>query len=122
MVLGGSGSGKSTLARLLVGLEALTTGHIYVDGQDLTRMSERELDGSAAFAMVFQKYALLDSLTVYDNVAFPLARAGPPPREARDPRARDAPARRPGIADAAHKLPGSFRAEWRSASGSRGRW
>jgi phospholipid/cholesterol/gamma-HCH transport system ATP-binding protein len=73
VVLGGSGSGKSTLARVLVGLEPATSGHIYLDRKDLVGLSDRDLDHERQrFAMVFQKYALLDSLTVYDNVAFPL--------------------------------------------------
>lgn len=77
VVLGGSGSGKSTLARLLVGLERADGGHIYLDGRDLTQMSERDLaEERSRFAMVFQKYALLDSLTVFDNVAFPLRERG----------------------------------------------
>jgi phospholipid/cholesterol/gamma-HCH transport system ATP-binding protein len=72
-VIGGSGSGKTTLARILVGLDAPTAGQILLDGVDLASLSG--LDRFAArrrFAMVFQKAALLDSMTVFDNVAFPL--------------------------------------------------
>lgn len=73
VVIGGSGSGKSTLARLVVGLDEPTAGNILVDGVDLATLGERQLARERArFAMVFQKYALLDSLSVYDNVAFPL--------------------------------------------------
>jgi phospholipid/cholesterol/gamma-HCH transport system ATP-binding protein len=73
VLIGGSGSGKSTLARLLIALERPSAGHIFVGGVDLTTLSESELSRTRRrFAMVFQKYALLDSLTVFDNVAFPL--------------------------------------------------
>lgn len=73
VLIGGSGSGKTTLGRLLVGLDQPTSGHIYLDGKDLTALDEDELARERdRFAMVFQRHALLDSLSVYDNVAFPL--------------------------------------------------
>jgi phospholipid/cholesterol/gamma-HCH transport system ATP-binding protein len=72
-VIGGSGCGKSTLARLVVGLDRATEGQILVDGLDLTAAHDDELRLlRRRFAMVFQRGALLDSLSVYDNVAFPL--------------------------------------------------
>jgi len=76
VLIGGSGSGKSTFARLLVGLERPDSGKILVGGVDLGGLSPRELDRKRRkFAMVFQKYALLDSMTVFDNVAFPMREA-----------------------------------------------
>lgn len=73
VILGGSGSGKTTLARVVVGLEASTAGQILLEGRDLTTLHGRALERERhRFAMVFQHYALLDSLSVYDNVAFPL--------------------------------------------------
>jgi phospholipid/cholesterol/gamma-HCH transport system ATP-binding protein len=72
-VIGGSGSGKTTLARILVGLDAPTAGQSLLDGVDLASLSG--LDRFAArrrFAMVVQRAALLDSMTVFDNAAFPL--------------------------------------------------
>jgi phospholipid/cholesterol/gamma-HCH transport system ATP-binding protein len=73
VLIGGSGSGKTTLARIIVGLDEPSEGRILLDGRDLMTMSERErAEEHLRFAMVFQKYALLDSLTVYENVAFPL--------------------------------------------------
>jgi phospholipid/cholesterol/gamma-HCH transport system ATP-binding protein len=108
VVLGGSGSGKSTLARLLVGLERASGGHIFVEGRDLTRMNERELAHERTrFAMVFQKYALLDSMSVYDNVAFPLRERGHIGERAIRRRVMDQLAAL-GIADAAGKLPGEL--------------
>lgn len=104
VVLGGSGSGKSTLARLLVGLEPPTGGHILVAGRDLVGLPEDELAGERQrFAMVFQKYALLDSLTVYENVAFPLRERRMSEREIRERVMRQLDAL--GVADAAKKLP-----------------
>ncbi len=73
VVIGGSGSGKSTLAKLLVGLERPTAGSILLEGVDLTTLADDELaEARHRFAMVFQRHALLDSMTVFDNVAFPL--------------------------------------------------
>jgi len=73
VILGGSGSGKSTALRLVGGLIRPTSGRILVDGDDVTRLSERQLYRvRAKLGMLFQGGALLDSMTVYDNVAFPL--------------------------------------------------
>jgi phospholipid/cholesterol/gamma-HCH transport system ATP-binding protein len=72
-VIGGSGSGKTTFARLLVGLERPDSGEIRVCGVDIVGLRGRELDRTRRkFAFVFQKDALLDSMSVFDNVAFPL--------------------------------------------------
>lgn len=73
VLIGGSGSGKSTFARLLVGLERPDAGEIRVGGIDLAHARGHELrEARRKFAMVFQRDALLDSMTVFDNVAFPL--------------------------------------------------
>jgi phospholipid/cholesterol/gamma-HCH transport system ATP-binding protein len=73
VIIGGSGAGKSTLVRLLIALERPTSGRILVDGIDVTQLDDYELSRvRRRFGMVFQKYALFDSMTVYDNVAFPL--------------------------------------------------
>jgi phospholipid/cholesterol/gamma-HCH transport system ATP-binding protein len=72
-VVGGSGAGKTTLLRLIVGLDKATSGHIYVDGEDIVPMRERELNRvRRKFGMVYQYAALLDSINVFENVAFPL--------------------------------------------------
>lgn len=73
VILGGSGSGKSTLLRLVGGLVQPSSGRVEVAGEDLTRLSEKELFVlRARLGMLFQGGALLDSLTVYDNLALPL--------------------------------------------------
>jgi phospholipid/cholesterol/gamma-HCH transport system ATP-binding protein len=73
VVLGGSGSGKSTLLRLIGGLVRPQAGSIRVDGEDVTRLSEDDLFRvRRKLGMLFQGGALLDSMTVFDNLALPL--------------------------------------------------
>ncbi len=73
VIIGGSGAGKTTLLRLIVALERTTTGHIFIEGEDVTKLPERELNRvRKKFGMVYQYAALLDSISVFDNVAFPL--------------------------------------------------
>ena len=72
-VIGGSGSGKSTLLQLLVGLIRPDSGEIYIGGQEITHLSEKEMDKVRLnMGMVFQYSALFDSMTVGENVAFGL--------------------------------------------------
>jgi phospholipid/cholesterol/gamma-HCH transport system ATP-binding protein len=73
VILGGSGSGKSTLLRTVGGLVRPQSGSVLVDGENVTRLSESQLYATRRkLGMMFQGGALLDSLTVFDNVAFPL--------------------------------------------------
>jgi phospholipid/cholesterol/gamma-HCH transport system ATP-binding protein len=73
VILGGSGSGKSTILRLIGGLVRPQAGRIRVDGEEVTGRSESQLyPVRKKLGMMFQGGALLDSLTVFDNVAFPL--------------------------------------------------
>ncbi len=76
-VLGGSGAGKSTILRLVLGLALPTAGEILVHGRDIGRASNDEvLAMRKDMGMVFQGAALFDSLTVDENVAFPLREEG----------------------------------------------
>ena len=73
VILGGSGSGKSTLLRLIGGLVHPNAGRISVDGDEVTGRSERQMYAvRKKLGMMFQGGALLDSLTVFENLAFPL--------------------------------------------------
>ena len=73
IILGGSGSGKTTVLRLIGGLVHPQRGRIVVAGQHITSLSPAQLDAvRRKLGMMFQGGALLDSLTVFDNLAFPL--------------------------------------------------
>jgi phospholipid/cholesterol/gamma-HCH transport system ATP-binding protein len=73
VIMGGSGSGKSTLLRRLLGLERPTSGSICILGQEITRMSERELSElSRRIGVAFQGGALFSSMSVGENVMLPL--------------------------------------------------
>ena len=73
VLIGGSGAGKTTLLRLIVGLERATSGELWIDGEDITKKTDRQLnDVRQKMGMVYQYAALLDSITVFENVAFPL--------------------------------------------------
>jgi len=73
VVVGGSGAGKTTLLKILAGLEKPTRGKVVIGDVDITALDEVELNEVRKhIGMVFQYSALLDSMSVFDNVAFPL--------------------------------------------------
>jgi phospholipid/cholesterol/gamma-HCH transport system ATP-binding protein len=73
VVLGGSGSGKTVLMKHIIGLLKPDSGEVIVDGENVSQMDRQELSVfRQRMGMVFQGAALFDSMTVYDNVAFPL--------------------------------------------------
>ena len=75
VIVGRSGGGKSVLLKHFIGLLQPDAGEVFVDNENVTRMNERQLlRVRAKFGMVFQGAALFDSMTVAENVAFPLAR------------------------------------------------
>ncbi|WP_433417992.1 ABC transporter ATP-binding protein [Microtetraspora malaysiensis] len=101
-VMGPSGSGKSTLLQCAAGLDKPTSGHVVVDGRDLTRLSERKLTllRRDRIGFVFQSFNLLPSLTAAQNVALPLRLAGRRP----DPELVEQSLASVGLADrAAHR-------------------
>ena len=73
VIIGPSGSGKSTLLRLIIGLLQPTAGEVWVNGREISRMNEDELNKiRLEMGMVFQYSALFDSMSVGENVAFGL--------------------------------------------------
>ena len=73
VVIGLSGAGKSVLLKHVIGLMRPDEGSIEIGGQEITKLSDRALRAMRArFGYVFQDGALFDSMSVYDNVAFPL--------------------------------------------------
>ncbi len=76
-VIGSSGAGKSTLIRCVNLLERPSSGHVIVDGTDLTKLSSQELTlARRKIGMIFQHFNLLSSRSVFDNVSLPLELAG----------------------------------------------
>ncbi len=72
-IIGLSGAGKSTLIRCINMLEVPTAGQVFVDGEELTAMTETQLRKARQnIGMIFQHFNLLASRTVFDNIAFPL--------------------------------------------------
>src|SRR6266699_4917648 len=76
-IIGRSGGGKSVLLKHLVGLMAPDVGEIWIDGQNIIGMNERQLGTTRKkVGILFQGGALFDSMTVEENIAFPLRDAG----------------------------------------------
>jgi putative ABC transport system ATP-binding protein len=73
-IVGPSGSGKSTLLGIIAGLDNPTTGQVFIDGVDITRMSEGKLAvvRNSKIGMVFQAFNLIPTLTAQENVEIPL--------------------------------------------------
>jgi len=77
ILVGPSGCGKSTLLNMIVGLEAVSSGEIRVDGQVVNDLDPKDRN----MAMVFQSYAIYPHMTVRENIAFPLRLAKLPKTE-----------------------------------------
>lgn len=72
-VIGESGCGKTVFMKTLVGLIEPTRGQVYFDGESLSEMTQAEITATRKrFGFVFQNAALFDSMTIFDNVAFPV--------------------------------------------------
>jgi phospholipid/cholesterol/gamma-HCH transport system ATP-binding protein len=77
VLLGKSGGGKSVFLRHLIGLMRPVSGSILFEGEDITKLKERQLEPvRRKIGMLFQDGALFDSMNVFDNVAFPLRERG----------------------------------------------
>ncbi|MDI6764857.1 MAG: ATP-binding cassette domain-containing protein [Thermodesulfobacteriota bacterium] len=104
-ILGGSGDGKTTILKLIIGLLRPDSGKILIDGEDITEKTEDELrDIRIKFSMVFQDGALFDSLSVKENVAFPLREYTGMTEEEIDRKVRE-PLRRVGLEQAIGQMP-----------------
>lgn len=84
VLIGPSGCGKTTLLRMIAGIEPVTSGRIFFDGQDMTEVSP----GSRQVAMVFQNYAIYPTMTVRGNIEFGLKNNKVPAKE-REERIRE---------------------------------
>jgi phospholipid/cholesterol/gamma-HCH transport system ATP-binding protein len=77
VIIGRSGGGKSVLLKHLVGLMIPDSGEIWIDGENITGLTERQLGPiRLKVGILFQSGALFDSMTVEENIAFPLQEAG----------------------------------------------
>jgi phospholipid/cholesterol/gamma-HCH transport system ATP-binding protein len=105
VVIGRSGGGKSVLLRHILRLVRPDAGRIVIGGEDVTRLRGQALDRvRERFGVVFQGGALFDSLTVIENVLFPIKEKSRLPVEKLLPRAQEALAW-VGLADMGHKVP-----------------
>jgi phospholipid/cholesterol/gamma-HCH transport system ATP-binding protein len=85
VIVGPSGTGKSVLLKHLIGLVQPDSGKVFVAGEDLWTLSNVERNRARKrFGMSFQEGALFDSMSVFDNIAFPLRRSGWPASRVRD--------------------------------------
>ncbi len=76
-IIGSSGTGKSVLIKHLVGLLNPDAGKVFIEGENIVGMGERQLlRVRQKFGMLFQEAALFDSMDVFENIAFPLRRTG----------------------------------------------
>jgi phospholipid/cholesterol/gamma-HCH transport system ATP-binding protein len=105
VIIGRSGGGKSVLLRHMLGLVRPDGGRILIDEQDVTALRGRALDRvRARFGVVFQGGALFDSLTVFQNVLFPIREKTRLPGDVLGARARAA-LEQVGLGDMGHKFP-----------------
>ena len=105
MIVGKSGSGKSTLLNMIGGLDAATSGTILVNGQDVSKMNEKQINEfrKKVLGLVFQFHYLLKDFTAVENIFLPAYMAGVPKKEAFE-RANDL-LEEVGLADRKDHLP-----------------
>jgi ABC-type transporter Mla maintaining outer membrane lipid asymmetry ATPase subunit MlaF len=108
VLIGGSGSGKSVIIKHVMGLFKADEGEVRVFGQDITPMNEHELEAvRRRVGLLFQHAALLDWLTVEENVAFPLLERRQLPRKQVRERVQDT-LERLHVIDIRDRLPGAI--------------
>jgi phospholipid/cholesterol/gamma-HCH transport system ATP-binding protein len=117
VIIGASGSGKSVIIKHIMGLFKPERGQIRVFGDDIVPMKDRELNEVRKhFGLLFQGAALLDWLSVYENVAFPLRERGPIGRAELRDRVLDI-LERLNLNDIMHRMPGEISAGQRKRVG-----
>ncbi len=74
-IMGASGSGKTTLLNCISTIDKVTSGHIFVDGEDITKLKGNKLNKfrREQLGFIFQDFNLLDTLTAYENIALALS-------------------------------------------------
>ena len=82
-IMGASGSGKTTLLNCISTIDTVSSGHILLDGQDITTITEKDIASFRrdCLGFVFQDFNLLDTLTLEENIALPLTISETPPKE-----------------------------------------
>lgn len=82
-IMGASGSGKTTLLNCISTIDSVTSGHIYVDGEDITNLHGSQLSTfrGEKLGFIFQDFNLLDTLTAYENISLALSISGVKPAE-----------------------------------------
>jgi phospholipid/cholesterol/gamma-HCH transport system ATP-binding protein len=117
VLLGPSGTGKSVFLKNLIGLLKPDRGSIMIQGEDLTRLSERKLyEVRKLFGVLFQDGALFGSMNLYDNIAFPL-REHTRKSESEVKRIVDEKMEMVGLAGTERKLPGEISGGMRKRAG-----
>ena len=79
-IMGASGSGKTTLLNCISTIDSVTSGHISIDGRDITKLKSKELSHfrREELGFIFQDFNLLDTLTAFENIALALTIGGTP--------------------------------------------
>lgn len=85
-IMGASGSGKTTLLNCISTIDRVTSGHIFIDGMDVTKLKGRHLSKfrREQLGFIFQEFNLLDTLTAYENIALALTIMKTPAKEIED--------------------------------------
>ena len=104
-IMGASGSGKTTLLNVISTIDKVTSGHIYIEGQDITKLKGNDLNRfrREELGFIFQDFNLLDTLTISENIALALTINHIPVREI-EPRVEEI-AKSLNIADILDKYP-----------------
>jgi len=116
-IVGRSGTGKSVTLKLIIALLKPESGHIWIDGEDITRLEGQKLSRvRRKMGFLFQNAALFDFLTLYDNLALPLRRLTPKSDQEID-QIIDRVLRQVGLSGDRHKMPQELSGGMRKRAG-----